>query len=59
MDKISILTQALRAEEIEWKIIATKNGQTTLAPYIDARAVMTRLDKAFGPFGWQVRYTPA
>jgi hypothetical protein len=59
MDKISILTQPLTADEIEWKVIASKNGSTTLAPYIDARAVMTRLDKAFGPFGWQVRYTPA
>ncbi len=59
MDKISILTQPLTADEIEWKIIAAKNGQTTLAPYIDARAVMARLDQAFGPFGWQVRYAPA
>lgn len=59
MDKIGILTQPLTADEIEWKIISAKNGQTTLAPYIDARAVMSRLDRAFGPFGWQVRYTPA
>jgi hypothetical protein len=59
MEAIKILNQALSSEEIEWKIIASKNGQTTLAPYIDARAVMTRLDRAFGPFGWQVRYTPA
>lgn len=58
MDKISILTQPLTADEIEWKIIAAK-GNTTLAPYIDARAVMARLDQAFGPFGWQVRYAPA
>ncbi|WP_337868166.1 Rad52/Rad22 family DNA repair protein [Meiothermus sp.] len=59
MEAIHILTQPLTAEEIEWKIIAAKNGQTTLAPYIDARAVMTRLDRAFGAFGWSVRYTPA
>jgi hypothetical protein len=59
MEAIHILSQPLTAEEIEWKIIAAKNGQTTLAPYIDARAVMTRLDRAFGAFGWSVRYTPA
>jgi hypothetical protein len=59
MDKIGLLTAPLSADEIEWKIIAAKNGQTTLVPYIDARDVMTRLDKAFGPFGWQVRYAPA
>jgi hypothetical protein len=58
-EAIAILRRPLSAEEIEWKIIASKNGQTTIAPFIDARAVMARLDEAFGPFGWQVRYTPA
>jgi hypothetical protein len=58
-EAIARLTRPLTAEEIEWKIIASKNGQTTIAPFIDARAVMARLDEAFGPFGWQVRYTPA
>jgi hypothetical protein len=56
---ITKLTRPLTAEEIEWKIISTKNGQTVLAPFIDARAVMARLDEVFGPFGWQVRYMPA
>ncbi|RIH85602.1 Rad52/Rad22 family DNA repair protein [Calidithermus roseus] len=56
---ISVLSAPLSAEEIEWKVIAAKNGSTTIAPYIDARAVMTRLDRAFGAFGWSVRYTPA
>jgi len=59
MEGIDILTQPLTADEIEWKVIASKNSSTTIAPYIDARAVMARLDRAFGPFGWQVRYTPA
>jgi len=58
-DLIAKLTRPLTAEEIEWKIISTKNGQTVLAPFIDARAVMARLDEVFGPFGWQVRYAPA
>jgi len=56
---IEKLTRPLTAEEIEWKIISSKNGITTIAPFIDARAVMNRLDEAFGPFGWQVRYFPA
>ncbi|PZA07476.1 Rad52/Rad22 family DNA repair protein [Meiothermus sp. Pnk-1] len=59
MNPLEILTAPLTSDEIEWKVIASKNGQTTLAPYIDARAVMTRLDRAFGAFGWSVRYTPA
>jgi hypothetical protein len=59
MEAINILTKPLTADEIEWKITSRKDGQTNIAPYTDARAVMSRLDEAFGPFGWQVRYTPA
>lgn len=59
MNPLDILTAPLTADEIEWKIISNKGGITSIAPYIDARAVMVRLDKAFGPFGWQVRYFPA
>lgn len=51
-----ILRAPLTAEEIEWKIIAAKGGQTVIAPYIDARAVMERFDRAFGPLGWRVSY---
>jgi hypothetical protein len=53
MEAVKILSKPLTSDEIEWKIISAKNGITTLAPYIDARAVMSRLDQAFG---WQVRY---
>ena len=59
MKAIEILNKPLSADEIEWKVISAKGGTTTIAPYIDARAVMNRLDAAFGPFGWQVRYAPA
>lgn len=59
MKGIESLSKPLTASEIEWKVISAKGGATTIAPYIDARAVMNRLDAAFGPFGWQVRYTPA
>lgn len=44
----------LTSAEIEWKIATNKTGQNaTLVPYIDNRAVLNRLDKAFGPGGWQ------
>lgn len=59
MSGIEALSKPLTADEIEWKIVSAKGGVTAIAPYIDARAVMNRLDAAFGPFGWQVRYTPA
>lgn len=54
----SVLRAPLSPEEIEWKIISAKGGVTTIAPYTTARAVMERLDRAFGPEGWEVRYTP-
>ncbi len=53
MTAIEILTAPLTASEIEWKVQIYKNGKTMIAPYIDSRAVMTRFDRAFGPFGWQ------
>lgn len=59
MQKSEVLTAPLGAEEIEWRILHSRNGATTIAPYITARAVMNRLDRAFGPFGWQVTYRPA
>lgn len=55
---LEALTRPLTAEEIEWKIISSKRSPTIIAPYITARAAMARLDEAFGPLGWQVRYTP-
>lgn len=58
-NSLTILTAPLRAEEIEWRILTVRGGTTVIAPYITARAVMSRLDAAFGPWGWQVRYTPA
>jgi hypothetical protein len=56
--EIATLRAPLSADEIEWKIVSAKDGVTTVAPYIDARAVMDRLDRAFTPFGWSIRYTP-
>lgn len=50
---IEILTAPLTADEIEWRVQASKNGKTLIAPYIDNRAVMSRFDRAFGPMGWQ------
>ena len=53
---LDALTRPLDPEEIEWRIVAVKNGWTTIVPYIEARTVMRRFDKAFGPLNWQVLY---
>lgn len=58
-----ILTAPITWEEIEWKIdhYTGKEGQpnrkTELSAYITNRAVMERLDKAFGWDGWQNEVT--
>lgn len=59
---IRALTAPLGPREIEWVIASTSKGPepwTTIVPYTDARAVMNRLDRYAGPFGWRVRYREA
>lgn len=51
------LAEPFEANEIEWRINRSgiTNGKpwATAIPYITSRAVQDRLDKVFGPFGWQ------
>ena len=57
------MMEALRApfpaEDIRWRAgSVTKDGSKAMAlAYIDARAVMGRLDEVFGVLGWQDQYT--
>jgi hypothetical protein len=69
-DNIQDLFDALSApfpvEEVEWRVGPTnerwrKEGEPLKGIplcYIDARAVMDRLDSVCGPEGWQNHYTP-
>ena len=45
--------------EIDWRVGSTNGDKTKgmALAYIDARAVMDRLDMVVGPAGWQCRYT--
>lgn len=45
--------------EIDWRVGSTNGDKTKgmALAYIDARAVMDRLDTVVGPSGWQCRYT--
>lgn len=47
------------ADEVQWRVgMKTKDGSKGLAlAYIDARAVMDRLDTVVGPANWQDSYT--
>lgn len=52
------LSAPFAADEIDWRIGST-NGEKTKGmalAYIDARAVMDRLDTVCGPNGWQCNY---
>ena len=48
----------LDANEITWKVQGTtKDGsKTIIVPYMDNRAVMSRLDKCFGPPNWKTQF---
>jgi hypothetical protein len=53
------LCQPFAAEEIDWRIGSTTKDKTKgmALAYIDARAVMDRLDSTCGPENWQCNYT--
>ncbi len=50
------LTAPFPAEAIHWKPLAMKGNRALAAAYLDARAVMQRLDSVFGVGGWKDRY---
>lgn len=54
------LSAPFPVETIDWRIGSTNAEKTKGLPlcYIDARAVMDRLDTVCGPDGWQCNYTP-
>lgn len=55
------LSMPFAAEEIDWRVGSTtadKSKGMALA-YLDARAVMDRLDAVCGADGWQCNYSPA
>jgi hypothetical protein len=53
------LSAPFPVEMIEWRVGSTNKEKTKCLPlcYIDARAVMDRLDTVCGPDGWQCNYT--
>lgn len=52
------LAHPFAADEVEWKPQTLSKDQTKALAicYIDARAVMDRLDEVLGPMGWEDRY---
>jgi hypothetical protein len=50
------LSEPFPAEEHKWKVQAVKGNRALAVAYVDARAIMDRLDSVFGEGGWQDRY---
>src|SRR5262245_3698487 len=50
------LTAPFPAEAVRWKPIAVKGTKALAAAYLDARAIMQRLDSVFGVGGWSDSY---
>jgi hypothetical protein len=59
-DLYDALSAPFPVEMIEWRVGSTNKEKTKCLPlcYIDARAVMDRLDTMCGPDGWQCNYSP-
>ncbi len=60
-DLFDALCTPFAAEEIDWRIGSTNADKTKgmALAYMDARAVMDRLDGVCGPDGWQCNYSAA
>ena len=54
------LCRPFAADEIDWRVGSVNKEKTKgmALAYMDARAVMDRLDGVCGPDGWQCNYTP-
>lgn len=59
MIDLKALAKPFRPHEIDWRVGATNKDKTSgmALAYMDARAVMDRLDKVCGPENWQNRYS--
>lgn len=53
------LCEPFASDEVEWRVGSTNADKTKCLPlcYLDARAVMDRLDSVCGPDGWQNTYS--
>lgn len=61
MIDFGVLTKPFKPNEIEWRIGSTTADKTRglALAYMDARAVMNRLDEVCGAVNWQCRYSHA
>ena len=50
------LTAPFPADAVHWKPLSVKDNRALAAAYLDARAIMQRLDTVFGVGGWQDAY---
>jgi hypothetical protein len=57
-----VLRRGFGPADLQWKVqTCGKNDRgiwARIVPYVDARAVIARLDEAFGPLGYSITYEP-
>src|SRR5579875_669650 len=51
-----LLTAPFPPDAVHWKPLAVRGNRALAAAYLDARAVMQRLDSVFGVGGWKDAY---
>jgi hypothetical protein len=51
-----LLTAPFPVDAVHWKPLSVKGNRALAAAYLDARAVMQRLDSVFGVGGWKDAY---
>jgi hypothetical protein len=56
MSTFQDLTAPFALAEVRWVILRISGRRALVAPYVDARAIMDRLDAVFTPAGWQDSY---
>lgn len=56
-DLAAALAAPFPPNEVQWKAQSVKGSRALAVAYIDARAVMDRLDAVVGPAGWQDAFT--
>jgi hypothetical protein len=52
------LGEPFDVHEIKWKPAVVSGSRALALPYVDARAIMDRLDQVLGMANWQDEYTP-
>lgn len=52
------LCEPFPSSDVDWRVSKISDQSGLAVPYIDSRAIQTRLDDTVGPFRWRTRFIP-